>query len=244
MRTILIVLSIIAALAVVAAGVNISQTGQTLLFPNVVSEGSDEGTTINIQRDGGAYGTDGTNAGTWDVKTIKESVSVDVPDTAPQGYGLWLTDSGYVSQSLYETAALGSIVPLLYYSASGGQAILYDILETAGGIRGNATPLSLPMGMSRGSLQATVIGRHILILISGNSASNVVILDVGQTSSSASGSWQPDGFSGTGEGNRRIVNMNIVSTGPGQQTTTSTGNELVNVDSGMGGSTVVHQPGW
>lgn len=210
----------------------------------VASAAGDEGTTISIQRNGGTYDSGAFWPGTWDVKTYGESVSVGVPSTAPQGYGLWFTDSGYISRSLYETAAVGSIVPLLCYSASGGQAYLYDILETAGGIRGNATPLSLPMGMSRGSLQAAVPGRHILMLISGNSASNVVILDVGQAGSSAGGVWQPGGSYGSGEGSIRTVNVNIVSTGPGQQTTTETGDGLGLVKSSLNGSSVGHQPGW
>ena len=74
---------------------------------------------------------------------------------------------------------MSSAIPLLRYSSAGGPVALYDIWETGAGLTGTITSINLAAGYSQGSYQVVTAGRHMLLLSSGNAASNVVIVDVG-----------------------------------------------------------------
>ncbi|MDM7939552.1 MAG: hypothetical protein QUS07_04335, partial [Methanothrix sp.] len=62
---------------------------------------------------------------------------------------------------------------------------IYDLCEADGMLTATSSSLNLPAGLSDGSYNAQIPGRHMLFLVGGDAGSNIVIIDV----SGASGSW-------------------------------------------------------
>jgi hypothetical protein len=129
----------------------------------------------------------------------------------------------------------GSNVPLISYSPAGGAAKLYDVWAAAGGLKGTITSLNLPSGTSQGDYWASETGRHTLLLHSGTTASNLVIIDVGL---SGAGNGQSQGqsaagsYSGQSTGSRSVS----INTGySGQGVYSDDGLiQIIGADSGFG----------
>jgi len=124
--------------------------------------------------------------------------SISGPEiSSPSGnLSLWAID-GSNNRNTYIEADLGSTVKLLSYTKAGTAAKLCDIQEAGSALTGYSVSMTLPTGYSDGIYQANSAGRHILMLIAGNSASNVVIIEVAQKKSESS----PTSSLSPGDGN-------------------------------------------
>jgi hypothetical protein len=81
--------------------------------------------------------------------------------TSSEGLGLWATDINN-NRNVYFSAVMGSAIPLLRYSLTGGSGKIYDVWETETGLTGTITSINLAAGYSQGSYQPVAAGRHML----------------------------------------------------------------------------------
>ena len=190
------------------------------------------GTSTDQSNDAGSYS--GGTTSSWEAGDGSSGTGSGPLQADQQAleYGLWITDSQGVSKSLYQSVPQGSVVQFISYSLNGGQAKLYDIQETGSsfspGLTGGITALDLPPGYSQGSYKASAPGRHTLMLIAGQKASNAVVLDVvgfgSQTGWQAGGQYGPGGSTGTGMTTTRTVSITYGSGMIGEDDDNGTGN--------------------
>ena len=143
-----------------------------LLLPLALSaSGQDGSITITTSKSGYTSYSGGYSG------IVQTGTGSSISPVASQGLGLWATDV-YNNRNTFSSAKMGSGVPLLRYSPTGGPVKLCDILETGAGLNSTTTSINLAAGYSQESYQAVTAGRHMLFLSSGNAASNVAIVDV------------------------------------------------------------------
>lgn len=179
----------------------------------------------------GSYGSYGTSSGSG--SATSSAAQVD-----QSSFGLWIGGNAGKTKVSYISVPEGSSVPLVSYSPAGGSSKLYDVWEAAGGLKGTITSLNLPSGTSQGDYQAGETGRHTLLLHSGTTASNLVIIDVGLPGAGSSqfqGQSAAGSYSGQSTGSRSVS----INTGySGQGVYSDDGLiQIIGIDSGFGSGT-------
>ncbi|MDM7938983.1 MAG: hypothetical protein QUS07_01405, partial [Methanothrix sp.] len=77
------------------------------------------------------------------------------------GYGLWVRQ-GAAGRAQHHVAAAGGSVPLIAYAPLPGPVKIYDLCEADGMLTATSSSLNLPAGLSDGSYNAQIPGRHML----------------------------------------------------------------------------------
>jgi hypothetical protein len=189
-----------------------------ILVPLVLSAfGQDGSITITTSKSGYSSYSGGYSG---NVQIGAGTSGIDTPGTGPsissqtsQGLSIWAIDINN-NHNIYFSTKVSSVVPLLRYSPTGGPVKLYDIWEGGAGLMGTITSINLPAGYSQESYQAATAGRHMLILSSGNTASNAVIVDVeGQVGAGSAVGSSSNGLTNTISGGLalQIINHSIAS---------------------------------
>ena len=92
-----------------------------------------------------------------------------------QGNELWVQGASDWSQ--YVVAPQGTGLQLVAFSAAGGQADLYEILQTEA-VEVTNKRYQFYSGYNSMSFAANQVGRHILLFVLDNQPSNVIVVDV------------------------------------------------------------------